>query len=84
MTETVLEDADGLILRWLAARRKQRNSCLLPALPELLCEPDSMTARLATKILSWTVIVPVLAAILLAFTWGAVSASPSRSSWHSR
>jgi Ca2+:H+ antiporter len=43
---------------------------LLPALPELLCEPDSMTARLATKILSWTVIVPVLAAVLLAFTWG--------------
>jgi Ca2+:H+ antiporter len=29
-----------------------------------------MTAGLATKILSWTVIVPVLAAVLLAFTWG--------------
>src|SRR5215211_7103117 len=43
---------------------------LLPTLPELLCEPGSMTARLATKILSWTVIVPLLAAILLAFTWG--------------
>ena len=43
---------------------------LLPALLELLCEPGSMTARLATKILSWTVIVPVLAAVLLAFTWG--------------
>jgi Ca2+:H+ antiporter len=43
---------------------------LLPALPELLCEPGSMTARLATKILSWTVIVPVLAAVLLGFTWG--------------
>jgi hypothetical protein len=43
---------------------------LLPALPELLCEPGSMTARLATKILSWTVIVPLLAAVLLAFTWG--------------
>ena len=29
-----------------------------------------MTAGLATKILSWTVIVPVLAAVILAFTWG--------------
>ena len=29
-----------------------------------------MTAGLATKILSWTVLVPVLAAVLLAFTWG--------------
>jgi Ca2+/H+ antiporter len=29
-----------------------------------------MTAMLATKILSWTVIVPLLAAVLLAFTWG--------------
>ena len=29
-----------------------------------------MTAGIATKILSWTVIVPVLAAVLLGFTWG--------------
>jgi Sodium/calcium exchanger protein len=42
----------------------------LPALPKLLCEPGSMTARLTLKILSWTVIVPVLAAVILAFTWG--------------
>src|SRR5829696_10437926 len=71
MTETVFEEADSLILPWLATRRKQTKLMrLLPALPELLCEPGSMTARLATKILSWTVIVPLLAAVLLAFTWG--------------
>jgi Ca2+:H+ antiporter len=42
---------------------------LLAALPELLCEPGH-DGQLATKILSWTVIVPLLAAVLLAFTWG--------------
>ena len=42
----------------------------LPVLPELLCEPGSMTAGIATRILSWTVFVPVLAALLLGFTWG--------------
>ena len=42
----------------------------LPVLAKLLCKPGSMTAGLATKILSWTVVVPVLAAVLLAFTWG--------------
>ncbi|HET8915186.1 MAG TPA: hypothetical protein VFM91_05740, partial [Propionibacteriaceae bacterium] len=36
----------------------------------LLCKPGSMTAGLATKILSWAVIAPVLAAVLLGFTWG--------------
>jgi Ca2+:H+ antiporter len=36
----------------------------------LLCKPDSMTAGVASKIWSWTVIVPVLAAVLLGFTWG--------------
>jgi hypothetical protein len=40
----------------------------LPVLPELLCKPGSMTAGIATKILSWTVIAPVLAAVLLGFT----------------
>src|SRR5215203_4070322 len=29
-----------------------------------------MAAGVATKILSWTLIVPVLAAVLLGFTWG--------------
>jgi Ca2+:H+ antiporter len=42
----------------------------LPVLVSLLCKPGSMTAGLATKTLSWTVIVPVLAAVLLVFTWG--------------
>jgi Ca2+:H+ antiporter len=42
----------------------------LPVLARLLWKPGSMTAGLATKILSWTVLVPVLAAVLLAFTWG--------------
>ena len=43
---------------------------LLPD-PELrLWKPDSMTAVPRIKIWSWTVIVPVLAAVLLALTWG--------------
>jgi Ca2+:H+ antiporter len=42
----------------------------LPVLPKLLCKPGPMTAAVAIKILSWTVIVPVLAAVLLGFTWG--------------
>jgi Ca2+:H+ antiporter len=36
----------------------------------MLCKPDSMTAGLRIKIWSWTVVVPVLAAVLLALTWG--------------
>jgi Ca2+:H+ antiporter len=39
-------------------------------LPRPLCKPGSMSAEVATKILSWTLIVPVLAAVLLGFTWG--------------
>jgi Ca2+:H+ antiporter len=42
----------------------------LPILARRLCKPGSMTAGLANKILSWTLIVPVLAAVLLVFTWG--------------
>jgi Ca2+:H+ antiporter len=42
----------------------------LPDLGQLLWKPGSMTAGRLAKVLSWTVVVPVLAAILLAFTWG--------------
>jgi Ca2+:H+ antiporter len=37
---------------------------------KLLCKPGSMTAGPRIKILSWTVVVPILATVLLAFTWG--------------
>ena len=36
----------------------------------MLCKPGSMTAGVASKLWSWTVIVPLLAALLLGFTWG--------------
>jgi Ca2+:H+ antiporter len=39
-------------------------------LPRWLWKPGSMTAGGATKILSWTLIVPALAVVLLGFTWG--------------
>ena len=39
-------------------------------LTKLLCKPGSMAARPGIKIFSWTVVVPVLATVLLAFTWG--------------
>jgi Ca2+:H+ antiporter len=42
----------------------------LPDLNELLWKPGSMTAGPVAKVFSWTVIVPVLAIVLLALTWG--------------
>jgi Ca2+:H+ antiporter len=44
--------------------------CGLPVLAELLWKPGSMTAGPRLKILSWTVVVPILATVLLALTWG--------------
>jgi Ca2+:H+ antiporter len=55
---------------WLPVTGNSGTKAQLPARPKLLCKPGSMTAGLATRILSWTVIVPVLAAVILAFTWG--------------
>jgi Ca2+:H+ antiporter len=42
----------------------------LPVLGELLWKPGSMTAGPHLKAFSWTVVVPILATILLALTWG--------------
>src|SRR5215211_5184688 len=50
--------------------RNSATQAPLPVLPRRLCKPGSMTAGVATKISSWTLIVPVLAAVLLGFTWG--------------
>lgn len=42
----------------------------MPDRAALLWKPGTMATGPVTKIFSWTVIVPVLAAVLLAFTWG--------------
>lgn len=42
----------------------------MPALSTLLWKPYPMTAARLPRFLSWTVLVPILAAVLLALTWG--------------
>src|SRR4029453_14627890 len=54
----------------VAAIGAQRNQLAITPSGKLPCKPGSMTARVASKILSWTVVVPVLAAVLLGLTWG--------------
>jgi Ca2+:H+ antiporter len=44
--------------------------CGLPVLAEMLWKPGPMTAGPRLKIFSWTVVVPILATVLLALTWG--------------
>ena len=51
-------------------RANQPNWRAVAGSAKLLCKPGSMTAGPGIKIFSWTVVVPILATVLLAFTWG--------------
>jgi Ca2+:H+ antiporter len=67
---TVWGGADGVCTLSTSSKETVPLVCSLPVLAELLWKPGSMTAGPRLKIFSWTVVVPILATVLLALTWG--------------
>jgi hypothetical protein len=67
---TVWGGTDGVCTLSTSSKETVPLVCSLPVLAELLWKPGSMTAGPRLKIFSWTVVVPILATVLLALTWG--------------